>query len=126
MSERFNRVLLGVALIILLSVHWDVGVYVYIGLLLFEGITNQRIPLLVSAFRGNREGWTREPGPARIPFDAERAWRLVSALFLIISFVLLPDALWFVPWFLGIAFFMAGITGVCPMSMALKWIGFRG
>jgi hypothetical protein len=125
MSERFFRVFLGAALIILLAGKWEVGVYAYIGLMLFEGITNQRVPLLVSWFRGDREGWILKPATARIPFDAERALRLIIALLLVISFVGFPDALWFVPWFIGMALLMAGITGVCPMSMALKWAGFR-
>jgi hypothetical protein len=125
MSERFYRVLLGVALITLLAVHWGGGVYTYIGRLLFEGITNQRVPLVVSRLRGDREGWMREPVPTRIFFDAERVLRLIIALLLLVSYVLLPDLLWFVPWFLGAALFMAGITGVCPMAIALKRIGFR-
>jgi hypothetical protein len=125
MNERFFRVILGALLILLLAGKWELGVYAYIGLMLFEGITNQRVPLIVSSLRGNRTGWSREPDPARIPFDAERALRLLIALLLIVSFVVLPDALWFVPWFIGIALFMAGITGVCPMSIALKRIGFR-
>jgi len=125
MSERFYRALMGVALITLLVVRWDGGVNAYIGLLLFEGITNQRGPLLVSRIRGDREGWMREPAPARIPFDAERALRIIMAQLLLVSIVLLPDFLWFVPWFIGTALFMAVITGVCPMAIALKRIGFR-
>ena len=89
MNERFYRLLLGVALITLLAVRWGGGVYVYIGLMLFEGITNQRVPLLVSKLRGDREGLMHEPAPARIPFDAERALRLIIALLLIVSFILL-------------------------------------
>ena len=126
MSERFFRVLLGGALLLMLAMQWDGGVYAMIGLLLFEGITNQRIPLLVSRLRGDHERSKSIPVPARVAFDAERALRLTFAVVLGISFVFFRDLLWFVPWFLGMALFMAGITGVCPVVIAYKRMGFRG
>lgn len=127
MSERLYRLLLGIILMTFLFFHWSVILYVYIGVLFFEGVTNWRIPLLVSRIRYGKDA--RNPKQAScaqgIPFDVERVFRLILAAFLALSVVIFPEALWFVPWFLGFALSMAGITGVCPMAMALKKAGFR-
>jgi len=128
MTERFFRLILGATLILFLFMGWDYAVYGYIGFELFEGITNWRIPLLVSRLRYGRssvplsgtESCAMAPG-----FDAERALRLVIAGFLIISYVLFREPLWFFPWFLGFALIMAGISGICPMAMFLRKAGFK-
>ena len=33
--------------------------------------------------------------------------------------------LWIVPWFIGFALFGAGLSGICPMVLGLKRLGFR-
>lgn len=128
MTERVFRLILGATLILFLFMGWDHAVYGYIGFELFEGLTNWRIPLLVSRLRygpaavrlSGTESSAMTPG-----FDAERALRLVIAGFLIISFVFFREPLWFVPWFLGFALIMAGISGICPMAMFLKKAGCK-
>ena len=35
------------------------------------------------------------------------------------------DMLWFFPWFMGFAILGAGASGVCPVLLGLKYIGFR-
>jgi len=127
MSERMYRLLLGVILIAFLFFHWNAMLYAYVGVLLFEGVTNWRIPLLVSRIRYGKDARNPEQAACAqgIPFDVERAFRLIIAAFLILSVVVYPEALWSIPWFLGFALSMAGITGVCPMAMALKKAGFR-
>lgn len=104
-----------------------------IGLLIFEGVSNWRVPALVTRLR-HRDPLElkdslelipeRRNGP-RFPFDAERAWRLVVSAMLIISYFLYYDQLWFFPWFMGFAIFGAGISGVCPVLISLKFIGFK-
>ncbi|HEY6010135.1 MAG TPA: DUF2892 domain-containing protein [Nitrospirota bacterium] len=128
MSERTYRILLGITLILIQLVGSSALLYGYIGLLIFEGVTNWRIPLLVSRLRKGRELLAQEQlvwKASRISFDVERALRLVIAALLVLSLIVFPDALWFIPWFLGFALTMAGITGVCPMAMALRKAGFR-
>lgn len=127
MSERLYRLLLGVILITLLFFNWSVMLYAYIGLLLFEGATNWRIPLLVWRIRyGNDARTPKQDACVKgISFDIERALRLIIAALLVASLAVYPDVLWFVPWFLGFALSMAGITGVCPMAIALKKAGLR-
>jgi hypothetical protein len=103
-----------------------------IAVLLFEGFTNWRIPLLVSRLRYGAEAppaiekacW---PIPAffKINFDAERAWRFTVAIMLCITYLLFYDQAWFIPWFMGFAIFGAALSGVCPMLLSLKLLGFR-
>lgn len=128
MSERMYRFILGAALILLLYLQADQLVYVCIGILLFEGTTNWRLPLLVSRLRFGAAFHSSDvlhPDCVRIPFDAERMLRLVVALLLISTFVLFPEQTWFFPWFIGFMLFMAGLTNICPMVMALRWLGFK-
>jgi hypothetical protein len=128
MTERAYRIILGAVLIGLLFIKWELAIYAYIGLLIFEGITNLRIPLLVSRLRfGSQHSPDSllSPGCSKIPFDAERALRLIVAGFLILSYVLFNQELWFFPWFVGAMLLNAGITNICPMVMCLRWTGFR-
>lgn len=127
MSERLYRMLLGVILITLLFFHRSAMLYAYIGVLVFEGVTNWRIPILVSRIRYGNDARNsqNEACVQGISFDVEQALRLIIAALLVVSVVLYPEALWFIPWFLGFALSMAGITGVCPMAMVLKKAGFR-
>lgn len=128
MSERVFRFILGLSLLLLLFLQQEQAIYIYIAVLLFEGITNLRLPMLVSRARYGNGFSLNQPvdenrGP--IPFDAERALRLIVAAFLIISFVMFREQMWFFPWFIGFMLFMAGMTNICPMVMGLRWTGFR-
>jgi hypothetical protein len=59
-----------------------------------------------------------------IDFDAERVLRIVIASFLIVSFVIVRDEFWFFPWFGAFALVMAGISGICPLAMFFRKLGF--
>lgn len=128
MSERVFRFILGSSLLLLLFLQQEQAIYIYIGVLLFEGITNWRIPMLVSRARyGTSFNLNQSADESRgpIPFHAERALRLIVAAFLIVSFVMFREQVWFFPWFIGFMLFMAGMTNICPMVMGLRWMGFR-
>lgn len=127
MTERTFRIVLGAVLLLMLYFEWPMVVYVYIGVLLFEGVTNWRIPLLLNRLSGNRKAAADSGAKtrARFNFEAERALRLVIVAFLILSYVLFPKELWFFPWFIGFALVGAGLSGICPMVLSLRWIGFR-
>jgi hypothetical protein len=129
-SNRFYRLLFGIAL--LLSLYFDLHTVIYglIALALFEAITNLRIPRLISRLRTGHDGDPCEGSlgiqfKTRTAFEAERGWRLTIALLLIVSLLFYPKALWFFPWFMGFALIGAGISGVCPMLLALKWAGLN-
>lgn len=130
MSNRFYRLLFGGVL--LLALYFDLYplLYTLIGLTVFEAVTNVRIPGLVSRLRYGNEGDPLEGSLGihfvqRSNFEAERAWRLSVATLLSVAVFALPDALWFLPWFMGFAILGAGVSGVCPMFLALKWIGLK-
>jgi hypothetical protein len=128
MSERNFRLILGGTLLLILLYGRVDLFYVYIGVVAFEGLTNWRIPLLVSKLRYGREIRDSSGRAACINkynFDAERALRLIIAGFLIVSLVLFPKVLWFFPWFMGFALTMAGMTGICPMAIFIKKMGFK-
>jgi hypothetical protein len=129
MSERVFRAILGVSLLILLGLGWEEGIYAYMGLLLFEGITNWRIPIIISRSRYKDKNLqhVNQCGAiqAKISFDAERMLRVVIFTFLVITYVLYKDLLWWFPWFIGIMLCSAGLTGICPMVMMLRAFGFR-
>lgn len=132
MSERFFRLIVGTLLLAFLYFEIPGAIPVLIGVLLLEGITNYRIPQVVSQMRlaeksafGDSCELSPEAYLARIPFDAERAWRLVVAAMLAITVFVFNEQLWFFPWFMGFAIFGAGLSGVCPVLISLKLIGFR-
>jgi hypothetical protein len=129
-SNRFYRLLFGIAL--LLSLYFDLYPVMYglIGLAMFEGATNLRVARLVSRLRSGNDGDPYEGSlgiafKARTRFEAERGWRMTVALMLIVSMFVYPKALWFFPWFMGFAIMGAGISGVCPVFLALKWVGLK-
>lgn len=129
MTERTFRIILGAILLAALYFDWRLVIYGYIVVLTFEGITNWRIPTLVSRLQGGRDAGSDcalSPGDqARINFEAERALRLVVAAFLVVSYIFFNKELWFFPWFIGFALFGAGLSGICPMVMGFRWVGFR-
>ena len=130
MSNRLYRLIFGTTL--LLALYFDVNqaIYALAGLAVFEAITNLRIPLLVSRLRYHNDGDPDEGSlgiqfPVRTLFEAERGWRLSVATMLVLSMFAFPDALWFFPWFMGFAILGAGVSGVCPMYLVMKWIGLK-
>jgi hypothetical protein len=128
MSERIFRLLLGATLLSILFFELNDLLYLYIGIITFEGLTNWRIPNLISKLRQGPaylEITADAPRTYRYNFDAERAFRLVIAMLLFVSCFVFPETLWFFPWFVGFALFMAGITGICPISISFKKLGFR-
>jgi len=128
MSERTFRLILGGTLLLLLFWERFDVLYVYIGIVAFEGLTNLRIPVLISRMRYRRASLRPAvcvAGIHKYDFDAERVLRLVIVVFLIVSLFVFPRSLWFFPWFVGFALFMAGVTGICPMAMFIKKLGFK-
>jgi hypothetical protein len=118
-------------LTLLLSLYFDLYsvLYVLIGMAMFEGLTNLRVPCVIGRMRNLEcsptEGSLGIAFKARTRFEAERGWRILVAAFLGISLLVVPDTLWFFPWFMGFAITGAGISGVCPMFLALKWAGLK-
>ena len=134
MSERAFRLICGMALwaILLFSTIYENNqlMIAFCIILLFEGITNWRIPGLISRLRfghGHHEiEVVNDPGRSGIKnIEAERMIRFMIVLFLFVSYFSFPDILWFFPWYVAGMMIVAGISNICPMVMFLRWIGFR-
>jgi hypothetical protein len=131
MSERLFLFLVGAYILIALYLEIDIMIYLLSLWLLIEAITDIRLTSLSQEL-------FRKPVPAgltvfqtqpRYNFDAFRAWRICVATMLGGSFILLNEqnieVLWFVPWFMGFAILGAGVSGVCPVLLLIRWIGFK-
>ena len=131
MNERSYLFLVG--LFILTSLYFDVDMMIY-GLsvfMVFEGLTNWRLTTALQKVRKIKldTGLVAFQTKNRFDIDGLRAWRVLVAVVLTSSYVLLHqynvDFLWFFPWFMGFAIMGAGVSSMCPMLMALRWAGFR-
>lgn len=127
MSERNFRLLIGVWLMLALLAAQPLPIYVLMGMLLFEGITNWRVPALVSRLRSGSEPTVTAVASSNwvISFEAERALRLILVAMLGLSLLLEPQLVWWLPWFIAFALIGAGLSGICPMVSALRWVGMR-
>ena len=130
MSEKNFRIVLGAWLVLGLLLNSVPVIYALLALLLFEGLTNLRIPrVLVKVRSGAASGTLEETADlnpnARVSFEAERALRLIVATLIIIPMSGVADFLWLLPWFVGFALIGAGLSGICPMVLALRWLGLR-
>ena len=132
MTDRIYRTIAGLLLLIGLFFDSAILIYALVVMMLFEGITNLRIPKLVCKIRNCVSSrntpmeYVPETGNVnyRFNFEAERMWRLVVACLLFVTFYFY-EHLWFFPWFMGFAIFGAGISGVCPVLLAIRWVGFK-
>lgn len=133
MTERTFRIYLGALLLAGLYLDWPALVWTLVGILLFQGVTGWRISRLATRLRYGAgdaaPGACCPVGPAadgsRYRFEAERMLCLIVAALLAASYGLWPGPLWMLPWFIGFALFGAGLSGMCPMILALKRLGFR-
>ena len=130
MTDRTYRLLYGAALLLGLYFDLDPLLYGLVGMAALEGVTNLRLPKLVTFLRYGANYSLHETTAdfgfvPRFNFEAERAWRVLVASLLALSLVVFPDRLWFLPWFMGFAILGAGVSGVCPMYLGLRWIGLK-
>jgi hypothetical protein len=103
-------------------------IYAFIAVFLFEALTNWRVPIIVSRLRyGANAAGSKPvaPNSPRFGFEAERMLRITVAALLGVSFIMYPNILWFVPWFVAVMLSLAGITAICPMVIFYRFCGFR-
>jgi hypothetical protein len=130
MSERIYRLIVGLAVLGILYLDSRPAMSLLIALLVFEGITNWRIPLLVSRLRGDaarvdRQADAERRSECRFNFESERALRLLFAGVLLTTYIFFNQGLWLFPWFAGFALTVAGLSGICPMLMFIEKLGFK-
>ena len=126
MSERTFRLIQGLYILTGLYLEIDLMMYIYMGVIAFEGLTNLRVPILVSRIRYGRAMVAEDPTSpeCKFGFEAERMLRVVVFILMVLTYVVFPVA-WFFPWFIGVMLLMAGITNICPMVMFMRFLGFR-
>lgn len=125
MTERTFRLVIGIWLVLALFLALPAAIHVLMAVLLVEGITNWRVPGVLARLRGVSATDAAAPAECRIPFEAERALRLLVVGLLALALFGLPELLWWLPWFIGFALIGAGLSGICPMVQALRWVGMR-
>jgi len=130
MTNRTYRAVLGLSLLVVLYFDLNNVMYGIIALLFIEGATNLLVPDLICKLRDcstHQETVyvdSSSAANARINIDSERVWRLVVGVFLLIGYSSF-EMFWFFPWFMGFAIFGAGLSGVCPVLFAIRWLGFK-
>ncbi len=131
MSERVFLFVVGTFILLALYIEIDLIIYGLSLWLVFEGITNIRLTTVSQKLMNKTvpPGLTVFQTKQRFDFDSFRAWRIMVPFMLGGSFILLNEyhmeILWFFPWFMGFAIMGAGISGVCPMILMIRWIGFK-
>lgn len=131
MSERYYLFFLGLYILCALYIEVDMMIYVLSAFMIFEGLTSWRLTTALQQIRKI----TLEPGlvvfqtKQRFDIDGMQVWRVLVAVVLMASYILLHEFevefLWFFPWFMGFAIMGAGASSMCPMLMALRWAGFK-
>ena len=131
MSERFYLLIVGAYILLALYLEVDMMIYVLSGFLVFEGVTGWSLTTALQKVRKITldSGLVAFKTHDRFNLDGIRVWRLLVAVVLVSSYVLLHQFdvgfLWFFPWFMGFAIMGAGVSSMCPMLMALRWVGFK-
>jgi len=131
MSERLFLFVVGAFILISLYIEIDMNIYILCLWLLFEAIMDIRLTTLSQKLMSTTvpAGLTVFQTQARFDFEALRALRIVVSVLLAGAFILINeyhiDVLWFVPWFLGFAILGAGVSGICPTMLLIRWLGFR-
>ncbi len=131
MGERVYLFIVGAFILLALYIEIDPLIYGLCAWLVFEAVTNIRLTVLLQKVmkKSLLPGLTVFQTKQRFDFDAFRAWRIMVTFMLGGSFILLNEyqieILWFLPWFMGFAIMGAGVSGVCPMVLMIRWFGFR-
>ena len=131
MSSRLYLFVIGLSILIALYAEVDFLVYLVALWLLFEGVTEIRMTTFFQKLLNKKspEDLYVTQTSYRFNFGAFRAWRFVMAFMLGGSFFLLTEYdaefVWFVPWFMGFAIMGAGVSGICPGLLLMRWVGFK-
>ena len=130
MSEHMYRLIVGTLLLLLLYTEYYIVGYFVITIALIEGLTNQRLNLVITRFRrkfgADMSKYEKPPRQNyRIPFDAERAQRLFIAVVFAALFFAAPEELWILNWLFAFGMLISGIVMFCPIIAFFRVIGFR-
>lgn len=129
MTERAYRLVVGISMLGFLFFQLDYAMWALLVLMAIEGLTNWRVPILVSKAlypNDSIKAFESENQTNSFNYEAERMLRwIVFTLVLLGTITYTEETLWFFPWFVGLMLLLAGITGICPMVMALRKFGLK-
>lgn len=128
MTNRMYRGLLGALILVFLYFDYAWLIYALIALLLFEGVTNLTVPRVFNRLFGAhaRDGESCcENLQRRWNFSAERIWRLLVGASLLVSYMVLYQYMWVIPWYFGFAILGSALSRICPALFVIRWAGFR-
>ncbi len=131
MTERFYLFLVGACLLLALYLDNAVMIHGLSLVLLYEGISGVRLTTLLQNVRevSLDTGLAVSLATRRLPIDGLSAWRVLTALMLMFSWLLIHERdhefFWFIPWFMGFAIMGAGASGICPVLIGLHRVGFK-
>ncbi|MDH5710210.1 MAG: hypothetical protein OEZ15_00895 [Gammaproteobacteria bacterium] len=131
MSDRVYLFLVGLYMLIALYFELHLMIYILVGIMLIEGITGWTLPLVTQKLikADVDTGLLKLAKEPIFQFSAFRMMRLSLSSVILVSYIAVHEynieVLWFFPWFLGFAVLGAGVSGVCPVYLALRWLGFK-
>jgi len=131
MSNRIYLFIVGVWILTALYLESNIIIYVLVVILLLEGVTGLTISSISQKIRKVQleSGLLQYSKKPRFNFDAFRMLRILLSIVVLASYVAVNeyniDMLWFFPWFFGFAVLGAGVSGVCPVYLAIRWLGFK-
>ena len=131
MSNRVYLFIVGLCILTALYMELDIMIYVLVAILFLEGVTGVTILWLSKKVREVQleSGLLQYSSETKFDFDAFRLFRIIIAVVVLASYVAVHeysiDMLWFFPWFFGFSVMGAGVSGVCPVYMAIRWLGFK-
>ena len=131
MSDRTYLFIVGLYVLCALYFEIDLMIYALVVLMFFEGISGITITGISQKLRKVKlgSGLLKYEATPRINFEAFRALRISFALVMTAAYIGVneydAEMIWFLPWFFGFALLGAGVSSVCPVLLAMRWIGFR-
>lgn len=129
MTERTYRIIIGVLIIVFLFFHLDYAMWSLMLLMSFEALTNWRVPIIASKLLYPNDVIIISEGEnqnSTVNYEAERMLRWVAMGLMLMGLIGYTENLfWYLPWLVGLMLLISGVTGICPMVMALRRIGLK-
>ena len=131
MSNRVYLFIVGLCILTALYMELDILIYMLVAILILEGVTGVTILWLSKKIREVQleSELLQSSSETKFNFDAFRLLRIIIAVVVLASYVAVHeyniDMLWFFPWFFGFTLLGAGVSGVCPVYIAIRWLGFK-
>ena len=122
--------MIAIALTLSVLLETQIPVYIVLGIITIEAITNWRVPIIITRLRygADYKQYLNTPKPGNhimSKLEAERILRVFVLIFVCLPYFISIQYIEFIPWFVATALILAGVTNICPMVMFLKFTGMR-